>query len=578
MPDAFFATSKNRCTQNGNTRTKGKNTGSAPTSKRRNAGDEELSDQTQDEDDREGIDEMDLRAPDVDPNAYESGEENDDETPAEKRLRLAKLYLENVKQGLALADGEFDAAEIDRELISARLKQDVMEHTGKIHLFVADDYDLSQPPTFRTRGHRFSVTAAAASPDARWLFTSGKEGSIIKWDLHTGRKAHAFPKCRLDKGKGRESEEVKGHSDEIWTLAVSADGKYLASGGKDRRVGVWDVEKNEWVKGFGGHRDHISALAFRKIPPTASTSTQLYSGSFDRTLKLFDLTSMGYVETLFGHQAPVLSLDALRGETAVSAGGRDKTVRYWKVPEETQLVFRGGGGSKWYDDLDGIEVDPPEDEMADTARRFKKGSGKTDSKTERFVEGSIDCVAMLDENTFVSGGDSGSISLWMTQKKKPVYTQAVAHGLDVSQVDTADVAVVRKPRWITALGCLRYSDLFASGSWDDEIRLWKLDSKLKSFSLIGTVSAPGVVNSLQFITPSKHFFDEAQWASGPMSGTDIPNGTGTAKGSSRTKASAVLMVAGVGQEIRFGRWVHKKEGGILNGALLVALHPRTLSS
>lgn len=36
------------------------------------------------------------------------------------------------------ADGEFDAAEIDRELISARLKQDVLEHSGKIHLFIAD--------------------------------------------------------------------------------------------------------------------------------------------------------------------------------------------------------------------------------------------------------------------------------------------------------------------------------------------------------------------------------------------------------------------------------------------------------
>ena len=40
------------------------------------------------------------------------------------------------------ADGEFDAAEIDRELISARLKQDVMEHSGKVHLFVADSVSL----------------------------------------------------------------------------------------------------------------------------------------------------------------------------------------------------------------------------------------------------------------------------------------------------------------------------------------------------------------------------------------------------------------------------------------------------
>lgn len=35
-------------------------------------------------------------------------------------------------------DGEFDAADIDRELISARLKQDVLDNSGKVHLFVAD--------------------------------------------------------------------------------------------------------------------------------------------------------------------------------------------------------------------------------------------------------------------------------------------------------------------------------------------------------------------------------------------------------------------------------------------------------
>lgn len=56
-----------------------------------------------------------------------------------------------------------------------------------------------------------------------------------------------------------------------------------------------------------------------------------------------------------------------------------------------------------------------------------------------------------------------SICLWTTQKKKPVFTHALAHGIDESQVETEDVNIVRKPRWVTALGCLRYSDLFASG-------------------------------------------------------------------------------------------------------------------
>ncbi|KAI0633990.1 WD40 repeat-like protein [Trametes polyzona] len=579
MPDSFFATSKNRKRKRSTTRDDGPSTSKKAargvkgkgakarkpegTAKKRSAGDEELSDETHDDDEREGIDEMDLRAPDIDPNAYESGEEDEDETPAEKRLRLAKLYLESVKQGLSLADGEFDAAEIDRELISARLKQDVMEHSGKMHLFVADTLDLTQPPSLRTkRGHRFSVTAAVASHDGRWLYSSGKEGSIIKWDMHTGRKVHTFHKCRVDKGKGkgksREMGDANGHTDEIWALAISPDGKYLASGGKDRRVGVWDVGKNEWVKGFGGHRDCISALAFRKAPPSLQTPTQLYSGSYDRTLKLFDMSTMGYVETLFGHQAPILSIDALRAETAVSAGGRDKTVRFWKVPEETQLVFRGGGGSKWYDDFDGMDED-------EESKRPKE-----DSKSERFVEGSIECVAMIDETTFVSGGDSGSISLWSTQKKKPIYTQAVAHGMDLSQVETEDVAVVRKPRWVTALASLRYSDLFASGSWDGEVRLWKLDAKLKSFSPIGTISVRGVVNSLQFLTPPKDFARTAPWAA-PASSSE----EGPVRASGKPGGSPVLLVAGVGQETRFGRWIQQKGEGHVNGAVVFALHPRT---
>ena len=122
---------------------------------------------------------------------------------------------------------------------------------------------MTHAPSLRTkRAHRFSVTAAVASQDGRWLFTSGKEGSIIKWDLHTGKQVHAFHKVRVEnKGKGKSRAppaDIAGHTDEVWALALSPDGKYLASGGKDRRVGVWDVEKEEWVKGFGGHRDCIS--------------------------------------------------------------------------------------------------------------------------------------------------------------------------------------------------------------------------------------------------------------------------------------------------------------------------------
>ncbi|KAF9463213.1 Rnu3ip2 protein [Collybia nuda] len=595
MPDSFFTSSKlrkrkrtdfnDRRSTNGNTnRTsrKGLSTrnvkNSAPTkngseNKRSKVADEELSDHTDSGDG--GIDDLDLRH-DADLDDA-SGEEDDNETPAAKRLRLAKLYLESVKEDLA--DGEYDAAEIDRELISARLKQDVMEHSGKVHLFIADLFDFSNPPAniLRTRGHRFSVTSAVATETGKYLFTSGKEGSILKWDLTTGKRLATFYKIQpssSSKGKGKASAdaEIKGHTDEVLTLALSSDGKYLASAGRDRRLGVWDAEKNEWIKGFGGHLGHkdlISALSFRE------GTHQLYTGSFDRTLKVYDLspTVMGYVETLFGHQDHVLSLDALRSETCVSVGGRDKTVRYWKIVEESQLVFRGGGRSRVREILEGgLRGDEEGDDVDDT---MDGGPDPKEKETARkFIEGSIECVAMIDETTFVSGGDSGSICLWTIQKKKPIFTQPLAHGFN--EVFSATEGLIKTPRWVTSLGSLRYSDIIVSGSWEGNIRLWKLDSKVKSFSLIGTIPVPGVINSLQLLSPPKEFSEKAAWMV-PHALTDEKTKSALNTSSTKTPRAGVLpilLVASIGQEHRLGRWLSIKEG-VVNGTIVVALIPRT---
>lgn len=149
---------------------------------------------------------------------------------------------------------------------------------------------------------------------------------------------------------------------------------------------------------------------------------QLYSGSFDRTLKVFDLSPnvMGYVETLFGHQDRVMSIDALRSETCVSVGTQDKTARYWKIVDETQLVFRGGGRSRIREVLEGgLRADDEgetfdDDEAMDDPSKKKSSTHKELMKN--FIESSLECIAMVDESTFVSGGDSGCVmSQWNPQ-------------------------------------------------------------------------------------------------------------------------------------------------------------------
>lgn len=72
--------------------------------------------------------------------------------------------------------------------------------------------------------------------------------------------------------------------------------------------------------------------------------------------------------------------------------------------DESQLVFRGGGRSKIREVLEG-GMEDVEAEAMEVEQKKKDGKGGTGSKS--YFEGSIDCVAMIDETNFLSGGDSG---------------------------------------------------------------------------------------------------------------------------------------------------------------------------
>lgn len=77
--------------------------------------------------------------------------------------------------------------------------------------------------------------------------------------------------------------------------------------------------------------------------------------------------------------------------------------------DETQLVFRGGGRSRIREVLEGgLRGDDEGDDMDDDEMDLtSKTKEKEKEKTQHFIEGSMQSVVMIDETTFLSGGDSG---------------------------------------------------------------------------------------------------------------------------------------------------------------------------
>ncbi|KAJ3218131.1 pre-rRNA processing protein [Dinochytrium kinnereticum] len=524
----------------------------------------------------EGIDDMDLTRK-VENEDEDENDESKRETAAHKRLRLAKKYISKLQEETA-EEGDVDAAEIDKEIISQRLRDDVLKSKGLLFQEVAQHYEnlealLGSDGEVQKRIRDFKsskkgnqqsvISVAVAAPKQKsselppkiFIYSASKD-CVVKWDFWTGKRLHSFtrglkPTKRARRRLGEKAVTTEnGHSDAILCMDVSSDGRYLkkATAGMDKVIHIWSTEDDSHIGEFRQHRDGVTGLAFRK-----GLVNHLYSCSLDRTVKVWNVDEMTYIETLFGHQDNVLSIDALSMERCVTAGARDRTTRLWKVVEESQMIFRGGGGSDVRQDVvDGLILPS---EVGDAKREAKRtGAGN--------FGGSIDVVAMVDENTFLSGTDSGSISLWNTNKKKPLYTRTRAHGPKYDDENSIEENA-GNCNWITALASNPFTDLFASGSCDGFVRLWRIVDDRKSFAALCKLPAVGFVNSIRFFTAPALIGDSddmpAEEDASQMNAGALRRAIARKREEVSKKTKNVLHLAlGLGQEHRMGRWWREK--------------------
>lgn len=417
-------------------------------------------DEVQSDSDIESDDDKREKAVDEAADLYE------EETAQEKRLRLTKQYLSQLdEEG---QDKEEDTEGPVNDAVAERLKEDVLEQSGRLQRQVARDYLTPRNEDITVlKGHKLSITCLVISPDNKHVFSGSKDCSIIKWNIETGKKVHIIHGGR----KGTE-ESHKGHTAHILCIAISSDNKYLASGCRNKLIHIWDPEDCHLIHTFKGHRDAVSGLAFR------TGSHDLFSASHDRAVKIWNLDEMAYVETLFGHQDAITAIDSLSRQRAITAGGRDGSARIWKVLEESQLVFNGHSGS-------------------------------------------MDCIRLINENHFISGADDGSLALWSVMKKKPIRVIKNAHKESTSVL--SESTQKSEGNWISSVAALHNTDLVASGSKDSNIRLWQCSKGYKSLLPLFNIPVVGFVNALEF------------------------------------SEDGTMLVAGVGQEHRLGRWWSLKQ-------------------
>ena len=401
-----------------------------------------------------------------------SEEEFAQESAADRRRRLAKQYLENLKSS-AQETEDFDAKDLDDDIISRRLQRDVAEEKGKVFKFIGTKISSQVDDVEKVSTRIGSRSLTDLSINFPNLYTVSKDCELIKWNVASRRPK----RIKHTKGGIRYFELLRNqnhnhHYEAINCVAASPNGRYVVTGGNDSRLIIWSSENLACLRVLDT-RAPVNAIVFRR------DSDELFAACGDRRVRTFSINQFTQLEILYGHQENITDISALSRETCVSVGSRDRTAMFWKIVEESRLSFRG--------------------ESLDSITRKNKDKEKNGEEPLFIAEGSIDRVCMVDESHFVTGSDNGNIALWSLSKKKALCTVRSGHGLkpklkassssaECSEEKASKQIPINQPYWITAVHVVPYSDFFVTGSYNGTLNLWKISHEgMRSFDMIGQI-------------------------------------------------------------------------------------------
>jgi len=124
---------------------------------------------------------------------------------------------------------------------------------------------------------------------------------------------------------------LHGHTDNVWDVAVSADGKRIASGSFDNTARVWDAESGIELMTLRGHEDKVGPVAF------SPDGERILSDAGGKTIKVWDAETGEERMTLEGHQAEVFSA-AFSPDGKYIFGGQIRRGTVWDAITGEQLV------------------------------------------------------------------------------------------------------------------------------------------------------------------------------------------------------------------------------------------------
>jgi WD40 repeat protein len=115
-------------------------------------------------------------------------------------------------------------------------------------------------------------------------------------------------------------------------VAVLADGRRALSGSWDNTLRLWDLATGETLRTLEGHTSPVNAVA------VLADGRRALSGSYENTLRLWDLATGETLRTLNGHTNGVNAVAVLADGSRALSGSYDNTLRLWDLATGASLA------------------------------------------------------------------------------------------------------------------------------------------------------------------------------------------------------------------------------------------------